>query len=489
MTLKGVIRYRNFSTALQENEGSSAESMVELEVPVSKSILIREMAIRAMQIHTQSHSNGRAAIFIQLFPEPQTKQWPRDGKIMWQAIVSWLTAMDKTAISDHETHQLGTKTLSTQNTLSIDFMDAGTPARLFTAMAATSQIPVKLSGNDSLQSRSMQPLIDALKSAGATIEYLDKTGYFPIKISQPLQALPKQITVDQSFSSQYLSALSIIAKFLPGHCEIIPSGEPHSLQYWELTQKMLENFNPMSTPSISLSGDWSAASFFYGLSASLPNLKMGISPLSVQQLQSDEAAVSIFSSFGVETEQLSQNRIVIHQRKRYSESTQKSTFDSLPGTSATINKTSEAIHETTSTNLGTYTPSFNMENNPDMVPVLVISALLQEKPIQLQNINNLKFKESNRLEALIEICSTLGASLQTLDNSQNDFYHLQIPQNGIQWPQSISLNTRNDHRLAMSFSLLATKIASVELNDISCVEKSFPNYWDQLRLCNFEITI
>ncbi len=412
------------------------------------------MAIYAMQILTENASQqisipakNRLSQFIQQFPEESSLQWPRDCKVMWQAITQWLTAL---ALPDH-TEQI-----------TIDFQDAGTPARLFTAMAATTNLPITITGNASLQSRSMQPLVTALRDAGAKISYLEKEGFLPISIQQPIQKLPAQLLIDQSFSSQYLSALSIIAAFHPTPCNIIPTGEPHSLQYWHLTQKMLKLTRISAATPVTLNsipGDWSAASFYYGLCASIPNSQLSISPLSFQQLQSDESAADFFRLFNVETITQSPNTILLNH-----------TTAARPNTSSAI-------------------ISFNMENNPDMVPVLVITALLQEKSIILQNINNLQFKESNRLEALMQVSQILGASLLPWQKTQADEYLLQIPPNGIQWPNSISLDTRNDHRLAMAYSLLATKIASVELSDIHCVEKSFPNYWEQLRMCNFEITV
>ena len=445
--MAGIIRYQPHASISDRETIPFVSASV--TIPVSKSILIRQMAIYTMQILTKNASpqisnpaKNSLTQFIQAFPEESSLEWPRDCKVMWQAITQWLTAL---------------KSPNQTQSIIIYFQDAGTPARLFTAMAATANLPITITGNASLQSRSMQPLVTALRDAGAKISYLEKEGFLPISIQQPIQKLPAQLLIDQSFSSQYLSALSIIAAFHPTPCNIIPTGEPHSLQYWHLTQKMLEMATPVTLNSIP--GDWSAASFFYGLCASIPYSQIFISPLSSQQLQSDESAADFFRHFNVETILQSPNTKLLNH------------------TTATHPNSSLAVI------------SFNMENNPDMVPVLVITALLQEKSIILQNINNLQFKESNRLEALMQVSQILGASLQPWQKTQADEYLLQIPQNGIQWPNSITLDTRNDHRLAMAYSLLATKIASVELSDIHCVEKSFPNYWEQLRLCNFEITV
>ena len=366
---------------------------------------------------------------------------------------------------DNEVSQLNNHVSNQLSHESFNFMDAGTPARLILAYFSALGIITTLTGNSSLENRSMQPLIDVLESGGAKFEFLQKSGHFPIEITRPLNKFPKA-QINRTLSSQYVSALMLIAPLFKGEKTIQLTGIEHSNSYIQMTQKVLADFGIESTfnnnaiyiedqqlqiPStISIESDWSAATYFYSVCALIPHSEININHLTSNSCQGDAACASFFEDLGVVT-----------------------SFHELGCTISNTGKTKQSI-------------DWDLSNVPDLAPTLIVTAAALGLEPTIEGIENLKFKETNRIDVINQNLQQFG--YQLLQKSESlDVFLLQKMQNFVpQKNQQIYINTHSDHRMAMAFAPLATK-HTIIFDDIQCVEKSFPNFWDELQKCNFEL--
>lgn len=403
---------------------------VRVTLPISKSIAIREMAMAAL------HYSQNIAAFLELFPIDELRDQPRDCRVMHRACCSWI---------QHN--------LSTQKELQLDFVDAGTPFRFFTAIASVSDFPIILSGNHSLQQRPIHPLVSVLRDCGASITYLDKEGFAPIRVQGPLTNIPPTLVIDCRLSSQFASALSILLHYQSPETLLQWDGPETSRTYYTLTQKLLAR--GLGNSSTSSDRDWSSAAFFYAIVSVTPGMRIVFSDLHFNGLQGDEALADLFVPLGVKTCKLVQTD---------SEAPEIS-IESVP------------MVDSQNTVL-----LFDLSNNLDLVPAILVTLLLRGQSARIDGIENLQWKESNRLLALQELCHAVGASFYRMSENATDWY---LDSSKVIWPDQLWLTTHHDHRLAMSYSLLSIKIPTLHLDDTLCVEKSFPNYWEQLALCKF----
>jgi len=344
-----------------------------------------------------------------------------------------------------------------------DFMDAGTPARLILAYFSALGIITSLTGNESLENRSMQPLIDVLESGGAKYEYTKKSGHFPIAITKGLWSFPKN-TINRSQSSQYVSALMLIAPLYPGIKTIQMVGASHSDGYIDMTQKVMADFGiectidhelqqiviqhqkPIQT-ELTIEGDWSSASYFYAVCALTKNT-IFIADLNEQSCQGDSLCAKFFKDLGVKT-----------------------TFTKNGCELTYFGKQIESIN-------------WDLSGVPDLAPTLIVAAAALKIEGTIFGIENLKYKECNRIEALNENLSQFGYTL--LQNTENiDVFYLQKSQELSVDGITKLITTHSDHRMAMAFAPLAVQY-DIAFDDIECVEKSFPNFWVELQKCNFE---
>ena len=337
---------------------------------------------------------------------------------------------------DNEVSQLNNHVSNQLSHESFDFFDAGTPARLILAYFSALGILTNLTGNSSLENRSMQPLIDVLESGGAKFEFLQKSGHFPIEITRPLNKFPKA-QINRTLSSQYVSALMLIAPLFKGEKTIQLTGMEHSNSYIQMTQKVLADFGIESTfnnnaiyiedqqlvvPSkIAIESDWSAATYFYSVCALIPHSEININHLTSNSCQGDAACASFFEDLGVVT-----------------------SFHELGCTISNTGKTKQSI-------------DWDLSNVPDLTPTLIVTAAALGIEGTIEGIENLKFKETNRIDVINQNLQQFG--YQLLQKSESlDVFLLQKMQNFVpQKNQQIYINTHSDHRMAMAFAPLATK--------------------------------
>lgn len=348
--------------------------------------------------------------------------------------------------------------------------ESGTAMRFMLAyLAATVQRPTRLVGTGRQHQRPIAPLVDALRLLGADIRYLEQEGYPPLLIA-PATLRSRRISVDARQSSQYLSALLLIAPLLEGDCyEIAPvGGAVASLPYALMTIKEMRDmgfvwqqigdifsYNVASLPRLGCAAlseaDWSAASYAYLMMSLLDRdlagytTELHLPGLSLHSTQGDsQLLLGLYEGLGITSRQSGRELILA------------------------LSEASEAEPIT-----------LDCGATPDLVPALVASFVAMGRSFTLEGVKHLRIKESNRLEALRVELAKLGLSLIVGDDSLS-WQAVPIEPYGSDEP--LVLNPHKDHRIAMALAPLMARFSSVGVlvEDAECVAKSFPAYWQEL---------
>jgi 3-phosphoshikimate 1-carboxyvinyltransferase len=350
----------------------------------------------------------------------------------------------------------------TSNNQTIDVHHAGTAMRFLTAYFASQESKsVLLTGSSRMKERPIKILVVALKQLGAEIEYLENDGFPPIKITgQKLNS--SRVSLPANVSSQYISALLLIAPSLQNGLELELIGEITSASYINMTLKLLQEIGvktsfvgnliivkPKSqdlTPkTIIVESDWSSASYFYSIIAlSKEGTKIELSSFKENSLQGDAVLATIYEQMGVETH--------------------------FEDGKIKLIKNAKPINQ----NL-----KLDLNCAPDIAQTIAVTAFGLGISCELTGLQTLKIKETDRLEALQNELLKLGASISITNDS------LQMePTNSINSNQNIA--TYNDHRMAMAFAPLALK-TNIYIENAEVVSKSYPNFWSDLIKVGFEI--
>ena len=449
-------------------------SAIKIELPVSKSLLNRAMIAIAGQGNLKSWLEGNSNIVA---------NGCRDTQLLLNAL-----SQDNSA-GESSTYY---------------FQDAGTPCRLYTAFAAANfTSPCQITGNESLNSRSIEPLVTALIEMGADISYSDQVGFTPIFINAGITEW-SDITISAAVSSQFASALLLMAPLFKGDKKLIITDSSHSQAYIEMTVHLLNHLG-IETSSINegtglcitingdyrssntpidleiLESDWSSAAFFYPVLLGLPKdatiellgLKMSDSKktqdlsLEGSKIKSSQgdSAMCVFGNFlGIETIE-TEKGILINRHP------------------IEINQTLAFLADDEILNHD-QTLRIDLKNNPDLVPALVVGWCILGKSAIISGIHNLRFKECDRILAIQENIKGLGCTLTMLGSVEEDRWILNC--SGRFFPAQLHIDTQSDHRIAMAFSALKPWIAALSYTDTACVEKSFPQFWEQLKKCTFD---
>ncbi len=350
----------------------------------------------------------------------------------------------------------------TTNNQTIDVHHAGTAMRFLTAYFASQENKsITLTGSLRMKERPIKILVDALKQLGANIEYLENDGFPPIKITgQKLNT--SKVSLPSNVSSQYISALLLIAPSLQNGLELELIGEITSISYINMTLKLLNEMgvetsfigniiivNPKaqdpSSKTIVVESDWSSASYFYSIIAlSKAGTQIELTNFNKTSLQGDAVIALIYEQMGVETH-FDEGKITLLKTKKFEYRT----------------------------------IVLDLNDTPDIAQTIVVTAFGLGIECQLTGLQTLKIKETDRLKALQKELSKLGA----LISITNDSLYL-APSKSI--PSSQSIATYNDHRMAMAFAPLALK-GAINIENADVVSKSYPNFWIDLELLGFEI--
>jgi 3-phosphoshikimate 1-carboxyvinyltransferase len=343
----------------------------------------------------------------------------------------------------------------------VDIHHAGTAMRFLTAFFAVNEgREVVLTGSQRMTERPIKVLVEALEQLGAIISYEKEVGYPPIRIKgQKITA--SKVTIPANVSSQYISALLLIASKLEKGLELILDGEITSVPYIKMTLALLNDLDiktsfdgnvikvypkaEVQTKEITVESDWSSASYFFSLVALSEVASVSLSSYKETSLQGDSALVEIYKQMGVEAY-----------------------FD---GNKMTLDKVPDFKFRNV---------NFELNNTPDIAQTIVVTCLGLGIGCHLTGLHTLKIKETDRLEALRIELTKLGATVSVTNDSLTLAASNKINPN-------IKIATYNDHRMAMAFAPLALKVPII-IENAEVVSKSYPDFWEDLKFLDFSIT-
>lgn len=331
---------------------------------------------------------------------------------------------------------------------SYSLADGAAPFRFFTAYKAALNQPCFITGTDVLLQRPILPLIDALQNCGADIT-LEPKG---IRIISGMKTF-SSLEMDAAQSSQFASALMMIAPLFPGEKQILFKSPPSSLPYLQLTAGIMKDFGVnadvtqqkvvipegsyQAPPIFHVEADWSAAAFFFSRAAVSPNETFILKNLNEKSAQGDKAAIQAFARLGVEA--------------------------TFIGEDCHIQKKHEAETE----------PVFDVRDTPDMAPAIIAACAFLRISAKFYGLENLRFKESDRILAMNQNLKQVGAELI----GHSDVYGLCYPASPPAIGSKLFIHTFSDHRIAMAMSLFMLQF-QLEINNQACVAKSFPDFWE-----------
>ncbi len=343
----------------------------------------------------------------------------------------------------------------------VDIHHAGTAMRFLTAYFASQEgKQVVLTGSKRMQERPIKVLVEALQSLGADIQYEKEGGYPPLKIIGK-KLKKSQVSLPANISSQYISALLLIAPSLENGLELELIGKITSVPYIKMTLALLEQIGAQTSfkgnkikvapkqkvkdRTLVVESDWSSASYFYSIAAMCEaGTEIQLSSYKQSSLQGDSVLAEIYKDFGVETT-FSNNTIL-------------------------LKKTTEIKSEHL---------EYDLSNAPDIAQTIAVTCLGLGVGCHLTGLHTLPIKETDRLAALQIELGKFGATVDIDSESLT----LQPQSN---FNIGVAVDTYNDHRMAMAFGPLALK-ADFMVNDAEVVSKSYPDFWNDLKTLGFGI--
>jgi 3-phosphoshikimate 1-carboxyvinyltransferase len=340
----------------------------------------------------------------------------------------------------------------------INIGPAGTAMRFLTAYYGIGNKEVILTGSERMKQRPIGILVDALRTLGAQIDYEEQEGYPPIKLKGSFEQQTRKISIKGNISSQYITALLLIAVKLPFGLELHIEGELTSRPYVEMTLAMLKEANILhtwegnvisipnqefATTSLHIEPDWSAASYWYAIAALSDEAELFLPGLTSYSLQGDSVITEIMANFGI-TSQFKDGGV--HLTKEV-----KPIFRKI----------------------------FDMKECPDLAQTVIVVCAALGHEATFTGLETLKIKETDRILALQTELAKIGVKL--IEKGQ--VYKLDCSEK--QLPQRMFISTYHDHRMAMAFAPLAILIPELEIEDADVVEKSYPAFWTDLAKVGF----
>lgn len=325
----------------------------------------------------------------------------------------------------------------------------GTGARFFLAYSALGKGEwIELYGKPRLHERPMEALITSLRKIGAKIICLEREYYFPLKVYESFLNSEK-ITLPGYISSQFISALLLIGPYLPQGLEVVIEGVLFSQSYIEMTCQIMAKFGvevekteegyrvpsgEYKAISYEVPADASSASYFLAIPIVLGKGKIFIGNYDFQSKQADTVFLDFIQEMGA--------TVRVHYPI---------------GIEVTFEGRAKA-------------GSFNLKDCPDLFPTMAILGAVSEGRTVLYGAPHLRYKETDRIKAVATELTKLGVKVEELPDGlviygQDNF-------------QPASINTYDDHRIAMAFSILALKAGPLQIENPLCVSKSFPNFWE-----------
>lgn len=357
-------------------------------------------------------------------------------------------------ISDSNDTKILIENLSKKDASFYFFNDAGTPSRLFIAYAALIGLSCVIDGNDELSKRPFKPLVEALQRLGAEFEFLGDEYSLPLKLVKKVNLTKHEVSIDNTMSSQYVSALMLIAPYFNEGLTIHLTDQLSSFSYIEMTKDVMNKCgvvvelnkqkikvykgNYIKPLNSCIESDWSAASYPLMYAEVLDEVDLFLPNLSLNSIQGDKKIHGFFNSIEFKEEN---NGLRILKKKVFPK-----------------------IHY-----------DFDVINCPDLFPTLLAVLCFKKLNFKIKGIQNLKYKESDRVKSMKENLTGIVELIEDVKEneiSSKSFYDDK--------KEMLKINSFKDHRIAMAMSLFSLKYP-IELDDKNVVNKSFPNFWEKLK--------
>ncbi len=343
----------------------------------------------------------------------------------------------------------------------IDIRAAGTAMRFLTAYFAVTPGCRTLTGTARMQKRPIRVLVDALRHLGAEIEYLGEEGFPPLRIvGKPLEG--GELTVDGGVSSQFVSALLMIAPMLDKGLKLNLQGVTVSRPYIDLTLQLMRHFGAQAewlsdleiqvmpggyrSVPIVVEADWTAASYWYEVVALAEGGEVELAGLRSPSMQGDSSVKDLFELLGVET--IFTDRGVL------------------------LRKQPIAVKRL----------NHDFVNQPDLAPTFVMTCALLGIPFHFTGLQSLRIKETDRVKALVLELAKLGYDLQQDSASELSWDGTRRPLTDVP-----TIDTYEDHRMAMAFAPVACRVPGLMVNNPQVVSKSYPDFWEDMRNAGFRM--
>lgn len=337
-----------------------------------------------------------------------------------------------------------------------DVIDAGAPMRFLTAYAAATQKERLLTGTERMQQRPIGILVDALRQLGAHFEFEKKEGYPPMRHIPKAPLRGGAVRMRGDVSSQFISALMLVAPYLEKGLELQLEGTIGSRPYIDMTMRLMRMYGASvswkNSQSIQvevgtyqdtdyrIESDWSGASYWYSMLALAPAGELFLEGLRKDSSQGDSAIAQQMERFGVES-QFEEHGVRITQTGRR---------DYSPAT-------------------------IDCSDFPDLAQTLVVAAAGLNMPLTFTGLDSLRIKETDRILALQNELTPFGVSF-----TENTPGHFSL--SGMFSPSTIPVKTYEDHRMAMAFAPLVMIQPSLTIEDPDVVVKSYPEFWEHVGL-------
>ncbi|MCW5912512.1 MAG: 3-phosphoshikimate 1-carboxyvinyltransferase [Cyclobacteriaceae bacterium] len=343
----------------------------------------------------------------------------------------------------------------------IDVLDAGTTMRFLTAYFTLTNQNKILTGTTRMKERPIGILVDALRMLGAQINYLEKEGFPPIETKGFVKQQTATLTIPGHISSQYISALMMLAPTLPQGLTLTLTGKIGSVPYIEMTASLMEQFGvrpdinlseqtiridpaKYKTSHVVVEADWSAISYWYGFTALAQQAEITLPNVSPESLQGDRVIAAIMEKLGVRSA-FKDNRLVLSKQE-------------------------------SATNL-----MWGFKDCPDLAQTVVPVCAVKGIAGEFTGLESLRIKETDRIAALQNEIAKVGATLTEPSTGKWILTPGKIP------ATEITIDTYHDHRMAMGFAPWAT-LTDLKINDPAVVNKSYPGFWDDVKSVGIPVT-
>lgn len=359
-------------------------------------------------------------------------------------------------LSDANDTQLMLKRINSPES-EIDVEDAGTTMRFLTAYFSITNQKKVITGTHRMRERPIGILVNALRSLGADIQYVSKEGYPPLRIHGFSVQKTNEIKIRGDVSSQFISALMMVAPSLPQGLSLELEGKIGSRPYIEMTASLMKHFGvksefrgnkitvtpqPYQGTEFTVESDWSGASYWFAFTALAKEAEILLPRLSLNSLQGDRA-IADMNALGVSAE-------MVDGQLKLSKTNPLKEFQ------------------------------WDFTHCPDLAQTVAVICASKGIKGYFTGLESLRIKETDRIAALQNELQKIGADLKEEDTSRWTL----IPSASL--PSSASFQTYKDHRMAMAFAPLAT-LMDIQIENPGVVKKSYPTFWDDVKSFGFEV--